>query len=122
MIYLCVAIGGSVGALARFLINEFIYSRTSMVLPLATLLINILGSLSIGLLFGILNKTSFYQAELRAFLIIGILGGFTTFSGFAFDVVSLLDSKNFLTSFIYIFLSVFGSILAAYIGVLLTNN
>lgn len=85
---LAVAFGGSIGAVLRYLIFLIYERSTNQGFPWATLVINLIGSFLIGLLWGIFDK--FYVSPgIRLFLFVGILGSFTTFSAFAFDVFSL---------------------------------
>ncbi len=85
---LAVAIGGSIGAVLRYLIFTIYEKSITNTFPWATLAVNLIGSFLIGFLWGILNK--FYLAPgYRLFIFVGILGSFTTFSTFAFDVFNL---------------------------------
>lgn len=85
---LAVAFGGSIGAVLRYLIFLIYEKSHSHTFPWATLAVNLAGSFLIGLLWGVFDK--FYVSPgMRLFLFIGILGSFTTFSAFAFDVLSL---------------------------------
>jgi len=90
MIYrlLVVALGGSIGAVLRFLIFSIMEKSSGQSFPWPTLTVNLLGSFLIGLLWGLFDDI-FVSQGLRLFLFVGILGSFTTFSTFAFDVFSL---------------------------------
>lgn len=90
MIYklLAVAIGGSLGAVGRYLIYLLVDKAYNGMFPWATLLVNLAGAFLIGFLWGMFDK--FYiSPAMRTFLFIGILGSFTTFSTFAFDILSM---------------------------------
>ena len=85
---LAVALGGSIGAVLRYLVFTIYEKSHSQTFPWATLAVNLTGSFLIGLLWGAFDK--FYVSPgMRMFLFVGILGSFTTFSTFAFDVFSL---------------------------------
>ena len=85
---LAVAIGGSIGAVLRYIIFYLFEKTYNHTFPWSTLIVNLAGSFLIGLLWGAFDK--FYVSPgMRLFLFVGILGSFTTFSTFAFDVFSL---------------------------------
>lgn len=88
---LLIAGGGAVGTLARYALVTLIQPR-GMSIPLGTLLVNTLGCLLIGLLYGLFAQTWPLRADLRAALLIGVLGGFTTFSSVAWETFALGSS------------------------------
>ncbi len=110
-----VASGGAIGALLRFTLSNLIKSILVNSLY-STFCVNILGSFTIGYLISLGYEKNIPENFVKYFLIIGLLGSFTTFSSFSFEVVELLLIKKFLLSFFYIIISVFFCILAAYIG------
>ncbi|MFW5644790.1 MAG: fluoride efflux transporter FluC, partial [Bacteroidota bacterium] len=85
-------------------------------IPLGTLLVKVLGSLFLGFLTGIAEKSVFMNFELRLFLMIGLCGGFTTFSTFTGENLMLMRNGQFLTVVIYSGLSIFFGFLAVYLG------
>ena len=107
-------LGGFIGAGARFLAGELLkFSH----FPLATLGVNVLGSFAIGVLF-CLNLSQ----SVRVFLVVGILGGFTTFSSFSLDSVKFLLEGELAKGFLNIFFSLALCLLASYLGILLGKN
>ena len=86
-----VALGGSLGAVLRYLLSGYAQqiSRNSS-FPVGTLVVNILGCLTIGFLSELAENHGFFTAETRAFAFIGVLGGFTTFSAFGNETMNLL--------------------------------
>lgn len=92
-----VGLGGSVGALARFglsgLVHRFLPQTT---FPLGTLAVNMLGCLAIGSIAGLAESRLAFGPELRAFVLIGILGSFTTFSTFGFETFAMLRDDEYL--------------------------
>ena len=113
MIY--VAGGGAIGASLRFFISS-ICKMYFPYFPVGTLIVNIIGSFFIGLLANYLNSKEVSELFFKYFVIIGLLGSFTTFSAFSIETVELMKEGKIALSFLYIFLSFFLSILAAFIG------
>jgi CrcB protein len=84
--------GGAIGTLARFLTSAFAQKFVSNGFPLGTLIVNLTGSFIIGLLWGIFENQPANQ--LRTFLFVGILGGFTTFSAYSIETLNLFRDGN----------------------------
>jgi fluoride exporter len=106
--------GGSIGTLLRFLTSSWILETyPGSKFPWGTFFINLAGSFIIGLLAGI-NQTTEFNFNLRLFLFAGILGGFTTYSGYALETFQLIRSNNFIIAITYIVsTTLLGIILAA---------
>ena len=121
--YLLVGIGGALGSVARYGSGVLVGRMWSSSFPLATLLINIAGSLAMGLFIGYLARTTpAWQADARLFVAVGVLGGFTTFSAFSLDAIALIERGEMVQSAIYIVGSVIIAILALYIGMQLMRG
>jgi fluoride exporter len=105
-----VGIGGSLGAILRYLIGSLLGSRSNF--PYATMLVNITGSFSLGFLAG----NQYFDDWVRLFFGVGILGGFTTFSTFGYESITLLQRKQILQGILYIIASVGCSVAFAYLG------
>ena len=104
--YLLVGLGGAIGAMLRYGAGVSLGSLANG-FPVATFAVNLAGSIAMGLLIGILAKTTpQYQNEIRLFLAVGIFGGFTTFSSFSLDAFSLLERGDYLLAGLYILGSV----------------
>ena len=106
MIYklLAIAVGGGLGAVARYLIYLFVDRVYNGMFPWDTLIVNILGAFLIGFLWGLFDK--FYVSPaMRTFIFIGILGSFTTFSTFAFDILSMTKDGEIKQMLFYLFAS-----------------
>ena len=110
-----VASGGAVGALLRYLINLFAKTYVTQSFFI-TLCINIIGSFLIGYIISASYAKDLSGEFIKYFLIIGFLGSFTTFSAFSYEVIDLYNNNNYLLALIYIFLSLFLCVIAAYIG------
>ncbi len=108
---LLVALGGAAGSVGRYLISKC-YAGT---FPWGTLTVNILGSLLIGLLMGMVSKGSL-SPEMKLLLVTGFCGGFTTFSTFANESLSMMKVGSVLLMAFYVGVSVAIGILAVYLG------
>jgi fluoride exporter len=90
MIWLAVGAGGAIGSVARHGVNVFFGHVLERAVPYATAAVNLLGSLAIGLLAGLIATGRVHMStELRTFVFVGILGGFTTFSSYMLDTFTL---------------------------------
>lgn len=90
MTILLIALGGALGSVARYLTSLAVLRLTNPYFPYGTFAVNIIGSLVFGTIVGLAQHRVPLSAELRAFLLVGLMGGFTTFSTFAFDSMTLL--------------------------------
>ena len=115
--FLFVAIGGSIGASLRYFAYLFFKNYLlSNYLFLSTLFVNIVGSFLIGYAIMLMESKNLSVDFTKYFLIIGVLGSFTTFSTFSIESVDLLLSKKFFHSFSYMFLSLSLCLLFTFIG------
>jgi CrcB protein len=112
-----VAIGGSVGAVARYLINISPLANVFGKFPLPTFVINIAGSFLIGFLMIVLADRFDANENLRMLLIVGLLGAFTTFSTFELEIFELVRERELVTGFLYLFLSIFVGFIGVIAGV-----
>ena len=110
-----VAIGGALGASLRFISSSF-FNLFYPNLPIGTFIVNVIGSFIIGLLINSLEVRNLSEIFIKYFLIIGVLGSFTTFSSFSYEVIELYNNKKLFLSIIYILASVLTCIVAAYAG------
>lgn len=122
MIAVYIAIGGAIGSLLRYFTSNFVNSHFKMDFPLGTMTVNIIGSLFMGFVAGYILKNNHEHNELKAFLTIGLLGGFTTFSAFSLDAINLIEKGVLSYAVIYIALSVFVSIVALLMGLYISRN
>jgi len=116
---LLVGFGGGIGSIARFLCQKWFAENTVQVFPWGTFFVNLTGCFLIGLIYAIAEKTSFLSPQTRLLLITGVCGGFTTFSAFAFENMSLLRSGDILYFILYILGSVLLGIAAVFAGIAL---
>ncbi len=113
---LIAGLGGFIGTVFRFLISRYIQVEYISVFPWSTFIVNILGSLMIGVIFGLSEKGDFLSPEWRIFLTIGICGGFTTFSTFSNDAFILMQNKEWLRFTMYATFSFFLGLSAVFFG------
>lgn len=115
--FFLVGAGGALGAMGRYGFGLLVSRAGGSGFPVATLGVNIIGSLMMGLLIGALAKfLPAGQNELRLFLAVGLLGGFTTFSAFSLDAITLIERGEMINVAVYVSLSVVASIGAVFIG------
>ncbi|QKV18209.1 fluoride efflux transporter CrcB [Oricola thermophila] len=118
---LLVALGGGLGASARYLTSHALLRLAGPNFPFGTLSVNIFGSFLMGVLIAILSRRSGASMEIRSFLATGFLGGFTTFSAFSLDFVLMWERGDHWQSALYMATSVAFSILALVAGLALVR-
>ena len=109
-----VAAGGALGATLRFVTTSLVGS--AYLFPWATFGINIAGALLIGIVWGIGQEAAWFHNWGRLFLVVGVLGGFTTFSAFSFETLELLKAQRVFVALAYICVSVSVCVLLAWVG------
>ena len=117
--YLLVAIGGAIGSVLRYGTGVAVGSVWRDPFPLGTLLINIVGSLVMGLFVGLMARTlPAWQNDARLFFAVGVLGGFTTFSSFSLDAITMIERGDLWPAIIYVVVSVIGGLFALWLALL----
>lgn len=119
---LLVAIGGALGSVGRYLAGVHITRLMGANFPYGTMTVNIVGSFLIGLLVEVLARKLNGSMDLRLFLVVGFLGGFTTFSSFSLDALALFERGESLSAASYIFASLILSLAAVFAGLLLGRS
>ena len=115
-ILLAIGSGSFLGGVLRFLASRYIQNSTGTAFPFGTLAVNLIGCFLIGLFFGLSERGNLANAEFRLFLTVGLCGGFTTFSAFSLESLSLLRDGSFFPFILYTGLSVFIGLIATYGG------
>jgi CrcB protein len=116
--YLWIAIGGALGSMARYWVSGMVAERYVHAFPWNTLVVNVTGSLVIGILGALTEPEGrwFVSAGMRQFFMIGICGGYTTFSSFSLQTLSLLRDREWLYASGNVVLSVVLCMAAVWLG------
>jgi CrcB protein len=121
MLLLFVMIGGALGSAARYLTGRAALAALGPDFPFGTLAVNLVGGLLMGVLTAVLARTGGMAEPWRLFLGVGVLGGFTTFSSFSLDAVTMIERGALVPAFGYVLVSVIGSIAALFAGLAATR-
>jgi CrcB protein len=119
---LYVALGSALGGVARYLLGGLMQRIFDTTFPIGTLLINISGSLLLGAIMSYAIETPTLSPDMRAFLTIGLCGGYTTFSTFSYETVSLLKDGEWTRAGLYVVASVVLALLSTLLGFVLARH
>jgi CrcB protein len=122
MEYLWVGLGGFLGANVRYALGLWIAARLGSAFPFSTLLINVTGSFVIGVLLVLLTERFVADPAWRLLLVVGFLGGYTTFSSYTFEALALVEAGEWLRAGAYVVGSNCFGLLAAYGGIVLARG
>ncbi len=117
---LAIGAGSFVGGITRYLLSQLIQAKFLTAFPFGTLVVNILGCLFIGLVFGLSDRGNINQ-EWRLFLATGVMGGFTTFSAFSNETVNMLRDGQLGYASAYVIASILLGLVATFIGISITK-
>jgi len=116
---LSIAAGGAIGAVMRYWVSTGVYSLLGRGFPYGTLAVNVVGSLLMGFLYVLLLERMTTGPELRAALLIGLLGAFTTFSTFSIETLNLIEQADFVKAGLNVLISVVACVGATWIGLII---
>jgi CrcB protein len=116
-----VAVGSAVGGASRFALSSVIQQRAGT-FPVGTLVVNITGSLILGFLMRYALGSTSVSAETRALLTTGFCGGYTTFSTFSYETVTLVQGGDYRRAATYVLVSVVVSLMATFVGIAAANE
>lgn len=120
MMWISVAIGGALGALARYGLQLCLPSQVDR-FPLATFFANICGCFLMGILYVLIVQRGVIPLNLKPFLTVGFLGAFTTFSTFSVETLALWQHQQIFLASLYVAASVISCLLAVWLGYTATN-
>ena len=119
--YIAVIVGGGFGALCRYLLSTFVYTLVAPSFPYANLIINVSGSFLIGLLAELFDTRFLVSPTTRIGLLTGVLGGYTTYSSFAYETVALMRDGEFLLAGLNVSASIVLGLGAVWAGIRLAQ-
>ena len=119
---LLVMLGGAIGAGARHLVGRWTLHAFGPGYPWGILTVNVVGGFAMGVLVGMLARQAVSHENLRLFVAVGVLGGFTTFSSFSLDVVTMIERGAWGPALGYVLVSVVASVLALMGGLALARG
>ena len=120
-VYLALALGGALGAIARYWMTSGLNQSSQIAFPLGTLSVNVLGSFFIGGLYIYLSERPELSEAYRHFLITGFLGALTTFSTFSLETLLLIEQGHYNTALFNVLSSVIFCLSSAYLGISLAK-
>jgi CrcB protein len=118
---LWIGVGAFLGANLRYLVQTWTASRWGPDFPYGTLIINVSGSFILGFFITLVTQRVAVSAEWRAFVVVGLLGGFTTFSSFSVETLNLVQTGRWLPAALYLAGNVCLGLFGAYLGVILAR-
>jgi CrcB protein len=121
MHWISVALGGALGAVCRYWVSVSLLPVSAYKFPFATLSVNVIGSLLMGILYVLIVEKGGLPDQTRNILMVGFLGAFTTFSTFSLDAISLWQNGGQLMALIYVFATVALCLIAIIFAIWLTR-
>ena len=119
--YIAIAFGGAIGAVSRYWLYSAVQRLHDSGFPLGTFVVNVLGSFLIGVFFVLLAEKAQISEQWRPIIVVGFLGGLTTFSTFSLDALLLFEQGHYNTALFYIISSIVLCLIVAFAGMQLTR-
>ena len=119
--YILVSAGAAIGGVLRYGISSYIQRNISVVFPYGTLVVNVVGSFILGIIMFYLNEKELIGSELRLFLTVGFCGGFTTFSTFSYETLTLFRDSEFGLAIYNVLLNVVLCLVGIYLAYLISK-
>jgi len=116
---IAIAAGGALGAVMRYGVSNGVHTLFGRGFPYGTLTVNVIGCWLMGLLYVLLLERMSLGPEWRGALLIGVLGAFTTFSAFALETLTLIETQAMVRAGLNVMISVSGSLLACWLGIIM---
>ncbi|MDR3340877.1 MAG: fluoride efflux transporter CrcB [Candidatus Symbiothrix sp.] len=117
-----IGLGGAAGSILRYLSSRFVAGKIDFLPGIwGTFAVNLVGCLLIGIVYGLSERYEWFSPQMRLFLATGFCGGYTTFSAFAYENVTLWQQGNYLVGFAYILISIAACLLATFAGIAVTK-
>jgi CrcB protein len=119
LVYFYIALGSALGGVARYFCNNLFTTFYKSDFPYGILLVNVIGSFVIGICFALsLGSKNFIPDNLQKFIMVGLCGGFTTFSSFSLDTINFLQKSEYLKAAINISLSITLCLISTFLGII----
>jgi len=119
---LLIGLGGFAGSVARYFVSKLNLHWEVFSIPMGTLMVNLAGSFLLGILIGLSEKTQLLNTEMRLLLMVGLCGGFTTFSAFAGENLMFMRNGQFFSMILYTSVSIIFGFLLVYLGFILSKS
>ena len=116
-----VALGGSIGAVLRYLVATYVQKKAGIAFPLGTLTVNTIGSFLIGFFIHYFLEHLLWPPQAKAFFVVGFLGAFTTFSSFSYETVFLISQGEWLKALVYALVTNLACFTATVLGIALAR-
>ncbi len=117
--YFLVFLGGGIGAVSRYGLAGLVQRISGIAFPIGTMSVNVLGSLLIGLIMSLSDRFMVITPNVRVFLTIGTLGGFTTFSTFSYETMNLMHDGEIIAASLNVTVTVIGCLAGVWAGTML---
>jgi fluoride exporter len=121
MIWIAIAAGGALGSMARYAFSTAVLRVTGSLFPVGTFAVNVAGCVAFGAIIGAAERRVNLTPEIRAFVLVGLLGGFTTFSTYAFESLGLLRDGQFAAAVLNIAGQVTCGLAGLWVAYVITN-